>query len=83
MKADGGGWIRYWITASTAAGLLNGRQALHGQRICPGAGELLYGWIVKLGLDDGTQLKWVMADVAGIAPSMGSGFGPAGAWLSV
>lgn len=31
----------------------------------------------KLGLDD-EQLKWVMADVAGIAPSMGSGFGPAG-----
>ncbi|EBU7538068.1 class I and II aminotransferase [Salmonella enterica subsp. salamae serovar Sofia] len=29
------------------------------------------------GLDD-EQLKWVMADVAGIAPSMGSSFGPAG-----
>lgn len=47
-------------------------------RIVPAQGTyLLWMDCKKLGLDD-EQLKWVMADVAGIAPSMGSGFGPAG-----
>ncbi|EEG5183440.1 LacI family DNA-binding transcriptional regulator [Salmonella enterica subsp. houtenae] len=47
-------------------------------RIVPAQGTyLLWMDCKKLGLDD-EQLKWVMADVARIAPSMGSGFGPAG-----
>lgn len=47
-------------------------------RIVPAQGTyLLWMDCKKLGLDD-EQLKWVMADVAGIAPSMGSSFGPAG-----
>lgn len=78
MKADSG-WIRYWITwRKTAAGLLNKRQSTFPGRIVPAQGTyLLWMDCKKLGLDD-EQLKWVMADVAGIAPSMGSGFGPAG-----
>ena len=47
-------------------------------RVVPSqATYLLWVDCKALGLDD-EQLKWVMADVAGIAPSMGSSFGPAG-----
>ncbi|VEB59510.1 aminotransferase [Salmonella enterica subsp. enterica] len=58
---------------------MNRRQSTFpGQELSRRREPIYYGWIVKkLGLDD-EQLKWVMADVAGIAPSMGSGFGPAG-----
>ena len=47
-------------------------------RVVPSQATYLL-WIdcKALGLDD-EQLKWVMLDVAGIAPSMGNGFGPAG-----
>jgi cystathionine beta-lyase len=47
-------------------------------RIVPAQGTYLL-WIdcKALGLDD-EQLKWVMVDVAGIAPSMGNSFGQAG-----
>lgn len=47
-------------------------------RIVPAQGTYLL-WIdcKALGLDD-DQLKWVMVDVAGIAPSMGNSFGSAG-----
>ncbi|HDR2357169.1 TPA: aminotransferase, partial [Enterobacter roggenkampii] len=47
-------------------------------RITPAQGTYLL-WIDcrQLNLSD-EQLKWVMADVAGIAPSMGCGFGPSG-----
>ncbi|MNB96352.1 Cystathionine beta-lyase PatB [compost metagenome] len=47
-------------------------------RIVPAQGTYLV-WIDcrALGLDD-EQLKHVMTDIAGIAPSMGSGFGPYG-----
>ncbi|EAQ3014305.1 pyridoxal phosphate-dependent aminotransferase [Salmonella enterica] len=47
-------------------------------RITPAQGTYLL-WIDcrELNLSD-EQLKWVMADVAGIAPSMGYGFGPGG-----
>lgn len=47
-------------------------------RIVPAQGTYLL-WVDcrKLGLDD-EQLKWVMVDVAGVAPSMGNSFGQAG-----
>lgn len=47
-------------------------------RVVPSQATYLL-WIdcKALGLDD-EQLKWVMLDVAGIAPSMGNSFGPAG-----
>ena len=47
-------------------------------RVVPSQATYLL-WIdcKALGLDD-EQLKWVMLDVTGIAPSMGNSFGPAG-----
>lgn len=53
-------------------------QYLPWARIIPAQGTYLL-WIdcKRLGLDD-EQLKWLMVDVAGIAPSMGNSFGATG-----
>ncbi|MCS2169530.1 pyridoxal phosphate-dependent aminotransferase [Scandinavium sp. TWS1a] len=78
---EGGSWLdalldyladnRRWFETRAAA-------CLPWARIIPAQGTYLL-WIDcrKLGLDD-EQLKGAMADIAGIAPSMGNSFGPTG-----
>ncbi|MGV0243263.1 MalY/PatB family protein (plasmid) [Klebsiella aerogenes] len=78
---EGGPWLDELLAYLAENRRWFGEQAaahLPWAKITPAQGTYLL-WIDcrKLNLSD-EQLKWVMADVASIAPSMGCGFGPGG-----
>ena len=78
---EGGPWLDELLAYLAENRRWFGEQAaahLPWARITPAQGTYLL-WIDcrQLKLSD-EQLKWVMADVASIAPSMGCGFGPGG-----
>ncbi len=78
---EGGPWLDELLAYLAENRRWFGEQAvahLPWAKIIPAQGTYLL-WIDcrKLNLSD-EQLKWVMADVASIAPSMGCGFGPGG-----